>query len=230
MSDKFGLGRIHVEDSRDQDFLMSDALPAESSDRTYKYWWPSGWWGNQGTQPHCVAFAWMHYLEDGPITHFYEMNDEDYEKPLYKTSSVYHEAQRKDRWPGENYAGTSVRAGAKVLASKGVIKEYRWAWDVETVVQALLETGPVVVGTRWYRDMFYPDDEGKIKVGGSVAGGHAYLLNGVNTEKGIIRLKNSWGRGWGKKGYAYISIEDMDRLIKENGEACIALETKLETT
>jgi hypothetical protein len=170
----------------------------------------------------------MHYIEDGPITHFYEANDDQIEKPLFKTASVYHEAQKVDRWPGENYEGTSVRAGAKILQQKGVIDEYRWAWDIQTVIKALLYAGPVVVGTWWYSDMFYPDSDGIIEVGGSRAGGHAYLLNGINLDKGLIRLKNSWGRSWGHNGYAYISIDDMERLIRENGEACIALEQKLE--
>jgi len=136
---------------------------------------------------------------------------------------VYRDAQVVDEWPGENYNGTSVRAGAKVLADRGHIGEYRWAWDLETVVRALLDVGPVVVGTNWYSGMFEPN-QGIIDISGTVAGGHAYLLNGVNRNKGMIRLKNSWGRDWGSRGHAYISFEDMDRLIKEDGEACLALE------
>lgn len=170
----------------------------------------------------------MHYIEDGPVTHFYESNDDRQEKPLFETSHLYREAQLVDRWPGNSYDGTSVRAGAKVLQRCGVIGEYRWAWDIDTVVQALLEQGPVVVGTWWYNSMFQPDDNGVITVSGARVGGHAYLLNGVNTSKEMIRIKNSWGRGWGHRGYAYISFDDMARLIREGGEACLALEKRLE--
>ena len=223
----FGLGRVRVEDANDERFPMRSLLPAATSERTYRYWWPSGWWGNQGSLPHCVAYSWMHFIEDGPVTHFYESNDDHHEKPLFNTTSLYNEAQKVDAWPGENYDGTSVRAGAKILQKRGVIGEYRWAWDVDTVIQTLLEVGPVVAGTWWYSSMFQPDDEAIIKVEGSRAGGHAYLLNGVNTKKGLIRIKNSWGRAWGNKGFAYISFEDMDRLIREAGEACIATEKQL---
>lgn len=213
------LGRLIVPDERDKGFPMSSVLRPQEPGRKYRYWWPSGWWGDQGWTPHCVAYSWLHFVEDGPITH-----------PQTKGISVmppeqlYSEAQLVDTWPGEDYDGTSVRAGADRLRHHGYIKSYWWAWDVDTVVEALLTTGPVVVGTYWHNNMFYPDDDGMVTTGGGLSGGHAYLLNGVNIEKGVIRIKNSWGRQWGKNGYAYISIEDMGSLIDNYGEACIANE------
>jgi hypothetical protein len=142
---------------------------------------------------------------------------------------LYDGAQKIDAWPGEDYPGTSVRAGAQMLRSWGVISSFRWAWDADTVVHALLTTGPVVVGTWWYTDMFTPIKDktnGKmmIRASGSKAGGHAYLLNGVNIDKGLIRVKNSWSQEWGANGHAWISISDMDKLIKDSGEACLAVE------
>lgn len=125
---------------------------------------------------------------------------------------------------GNSYDGTSVRAGAKILKKQGFINSYYWAWDIDTIVDALLNLGPIVVGTWWTEDMFYPDTKGWIKATGEMAGGHAYLLDGVNTKKKKIRIKNSWGREWGKNGFAYISFDDLDQLIKMNGEACLATE------
>jgi C1A family cysteine protease len=72
--------------------------------------------------------------------------------------------------------------------------------------------------------MFFPDKNGVIKVGGKHSGGHAYIINGVDTKTKMFRLKNSWGKTWGKSGSAFISFSDMDKLIKQNGEICLAVE------
>jgi hypothetical protein len=221
------LGRIEVPDERDRMFLLADALPPAAAEDLpeYKYWWASGWWGNQGSLPHCVAYSWLHWVEDGPVTHFYEGRDT---RPMLNPKGLYDACQLVDQWPGENYDGTSVRAGAKMLAQHGVIKEYRWAWDIDTALRALRSAGPLVVGTWWYMDMFYPDSKGFIRPTGDKAGGHAYVINGVNMNKGFVRIKNSWGRDWGRRGYAYMKIDDFASLIESGGEVCMAVEKKLD--
>lgn len=207
-----GLGRIVVEDACDRRFLIQ---PRRVEPRTYRYWWPSGWWGDQGMTPQCVAYSWLHWLEDGPVT----QPDVQLHPP-----TIYREAQRLDQWEGENYDGTSIRAGAKALQKRGHIGTYRWAWDVETLVEALLYEGPVVVGTRWHWDMVFPDEDGLVTPTGPVIGGHAYVANGVNVQRGVIRFKNSWGRAWGRRGYFYMRIEDVEPLIDDHGEVCLAEE------
>lgn len=215
-----GLGRIIVHNPHDKEFLMKSILSPTLSERTSRYWNASGWWGDQSSTSECVGYSWAHWVEDGPVT-------QKGVAPIILPNTIYTEAQKIDEWQGENYDGTSVRAGAKVLQDKGFIESYLWAWDVQTIIQALLEKGPVVVGTAWYYDMFFPNkDTNIITFSGNMMGGHAYLLNGVNVNKKLLRIKNSWGREWGNKGHAYISFDDMDKLIRDQGEACLALEIK----
>lgn len=225
MQGPMGLGRLQQYDERDNGYEIRPLLASLEevfTPRTSRYWYPQGWWGNQGALPHCVAYAWVHWLEDGPVTwHPRGMGA----PTVFSTNEIYARAQKRDEWSGEAYDGTSVRAGAKILKDDGLIQEYRWAWDLQTTVEALLNVGPVVVGTVWTGDMFFPNASGFIKPTGAVAGGHAYVLNGINTKNRVVRLKNSWGREWGKNGFAYLRYDDLEELIGQQGEVCLALET-----
>ena len=104
------------------------------------------------------------------------------------------------------------------------IKNYYWAFDLNTLVNSVLYLGPVVVGTYWYYGMFFPNLKGFIRPTGPIMGGHAYVINGVATQSKLFRIKNSWGKTWGQGGHAYISFSDMARLIRQQGEVCLALE------
>lgn len=211
------LGRKFSKDDRDKNYLIQNLLTATPKAATSVYWNDNEWWGNQGNTPQCVGYAWAHWIEDGPITH-------GGVAPIVNPTTIYKEAQKVDEWIGENYNGTSVRGAAKYLKSQNKISAYYWAFDLNTLINAVLTLGPVVVGTNWYYNMFYPDKNGLIKVSGYLAGGHAYVINGVDTVKKQFRIKNSWGKTWGQQGHAYISFNDMSRLIREQGEICLATE------
>ena len=215
------LGRQYIYDERDNRFLITDHLlkKVPRTRITSRYWDDTVWWGDQGNTPQCVGYAWSHWLNDGPVYHRGP-------KPKLAPNIIYENAQKLDIWPGENYDGTSVRGGAKFLQNSKLIRSYYWGFDLNTLINTVLNLGPVVVGTNWYYGMFFPNKTGLIRASGFIAGGHAYVINGVATTSRMFRIKNSWGKGWGQAGHAYISFSDMDKLIREQGEICLATEIR----
>jgi hypothetical protein len=216
------LGRLRAIDERDRNYQLPRRVSAAAG-LSSKHWLSRGPVLDQGDSPRCVAFAGVKWLLTHPVVNH-----------ALDTGELYAECQKRDEWEGEDYDGTSVRALFKCLRDRGLVPEYRWAWDIQPVVQHLLSRGPVVVGTDWHLDMFTPDRHGYIWPTGPVVGGHAYMLNGVSKErlnpdgtKGTIRIINSWGPGWAEKGRAWITIGAMDALIRAYGEACTATEVKV---
>lgn len=222
MNREKSFGRVFIPDERDTAFPMQSAIEAKAEVPEYHYSW-EGWQGDQGPRPTCVAYAWLHWLEAGPVTHAPHGPDAG---PLIDPEALYTEAQRLDDWPGEEpaYEGTSVRAGAKALQARGLVGTYRWAFDAETVMDAILTTAPVVLGSYWMLGMMEPDDEGIIRATGPAVGGHAYLAIGGNRDRGMIRILNSWGEPWGEGGRAWLPMEDLEKLLGWAGEAALAEE------
>jgi hypothetical protein len=217
-------GRFENPDERDELFPVSALLPDPNPFITEKYWWDNGWWGNQQQTTECVAYSFMHWLEDGPVVQDAIRNRP---QPMFNTTKFYKACQERDPWPGTNYPGTSVRTGAKVLQELGIISEYRWATSAEEMAQTIIYLGPMVVGTRWTADMLKTTPTGLMRATGANMGGHAYLVNGVDYVKKLFRVKNSWGKEWGKNGHGFISFTDFDYLLSAGGEACIAFENRV---
>jgi hypothetical protein len=214
----YGLGRRTAFDDRDANYPAAAIIPAKkTAGRKYKYWNEGSPRINQGSVPACVGAAWTHFLINGPIRQ---------NKNIPSFIDIYTAAQKIDEWPGEDYAGTSVRAGAKVLQDQGYIESYLWTSKIDELILAVLEVSPAVVGTNWYRGMSWPDEKGIVKIAGPIDGGHAYLLNGVNLKTEMFRFEQSWTPTWGDTGNGWISFKDMERLINEDGEICLATETK----
>lgn len=213
-----GLGRIVVPDDRDRAFPMKAALelavPPRPARKTWRIWWK----GDQGDTPMCVGYSWHGFLRSLPL--------------LQRDPSalwIYKRAQQIDEWPGEEYEGSSVRAGVKALQEKGLIKNYVWAYNVDTIVEWLARNGPVVLGTTWYEDMFTPDRNGVVVPGGRIAGGHAYEAIGYDDPTEMIICQNSWGDPWGLNGRFKISYDDLNELLKDQGEACAATEQAVQS-
>jgi hypothetical protein len=213
-------GRLVVPDARDATFPMGAVLMTTPTITVKTRVWRTGPILDQGDTSQCVAYSWKQYLQCSPLRQGY----------FLKPDFIYELAQQRDDFQGENYDGTSVRAGAKVLQRLGFIENFRWATSVADIKNWLLGRGPVVFGTDWLECMSNPGKGGVLDFAtpGDSQGGHAYLCIGWNEKKGLFRFVNSWGPDWGDKGYFWIRPQDVEALIKgSSGEACAAVERRV---
>jgi hypothetical protein len=198
--------------------------------------WECNTYNDQGSEGACVGFGWGHELAAVPAP-----VPTDYAKSL----AIYKRAQQLDQWEGEAYSGTSVLGGAKAVAElrnnvgEPYLKEYRWAFGLQDLILALSHQGPVVLGLNWYSGMFNTDAQGYLRVTGELSGGHCLLAVGVNIvlaagftgtptrlehidlDRSFVVLHNSWGQDWGVSGRCRMTLRDMQRLLSEQGEACV---------
>ncbi len=135
----------------------------------------------------------------------------------------YHAAKVIDGDP-KGESGSSVRSGAQALQEAGRIANYAFAQTVGEAVLWVATKGPLVVGTRWLRDMFEPDKWGFVRPTGPAEGGHCYVLNGYLAEWESLCFVNSWGPGWNGSGSFYMRVIDWAQLFHVDGEAMTAVE------
>lgn len=145
---------------------------------------PLSWWDfyDQGNEGACVGFSCSRMMS--------LLNRSKYDAPwLYKS------AQKIDEWPGEDYDGTSVRAGLEVLRTQGHcrvaygktypvdpaagISAYRWATTVKEV--------------------------------------HDTIQMPLSVTLGAVPLLNSWGRSY--PHIVWMPDDVLEQLLKEEGEA-----------
>jgi len=181
---------------------------------------------DQGSEGACVGFGWVAEALNEPYRVMLEKVKADIPRDNHEFAlHVYREAQKIDDWDGESYEGTSVLAGAQVMNRYNLIKEYRWAFNIDDVIDSVVQKGPVVLGIPWYQGM-YTAENGVVKVSGPNVGGHCIIAVGYKDSseklggKPSIILQNSWGYGWGIRGLAEISVASLERLLKR-GEACV---------
>jgi hypothetical protein len=217
-------GRLYAPDPRDMQHPMraSAAAAALRLERT----WKAGPVRDQGDTPSCVGFTGQHFLEAAPIM-------ARRGRHIPGGMELYKGAQKHDEWPGENYAGSSGRGLMKFMQSIGLISEYVWAPNIETLRNFILTRGPVCVGSEWFGGMSAPKlVEGRyrglyLEPGGVWEGGHETLWIGYSRPRHAFRVLNSWGDGWAEKGRAWIDFDVANHLIfGMNGDAVSALEVE----
>lgn len=234
MTEPHRLGRLHAPDPRDRRFLLMEHPLAQSVvkvvSKTWAFFSKPIDQGNTGT---CVGHGWKHRLMAAPTVR--RLAD----RP--SAFDIYDQAIKVDEFPDNDndtarQMGTSVRAGAKVLQAQGLLTEYAWCYDAEHAAQwiggqdaaGMFVGGPIVIGVNWYDGMFETDKDGILHPTGSIAGGHCVCINRWMPSRGLFGGIQSWSLPWGihGSGHFYLKAEDLERLLKEDGEGCTPTEKR----
>ena len=221
---------VSQHDPKSKKYAMRPLLASRNIEKK-PVMWQEGIVLDQGSEGACVGFAWTGELlaePEAPKT----QPSFDYANSL--AISFYKEAQKIDQWPGENYEGTSVLAGAKIMQKAGFIGEYRWCFSVDEVRDAVISEGPVVVGVPWFDGMYETLEDGLVKLAGQPTGGHAILITGYHprmrfgkVSHEVFRWRNSWGSDYGIGGSGWIKYRDLAKLLSDRGEACVPMQREV---
>jgi hypothetical protein len=203
------LDRLQQFDERSREFPIR-SLVGDKPLRSYT--WSCAPHFDQKSEGACVGHGFGHEAAARPVVRKVTQQD---------CFDLYRRARQLDEWPGENYEGTSVLAGAKAMAERSWLQEYRWGFSLDDVLRTVGYLGPVVIGVNWYTGMFEPDPTGLIHATGQVEGGHCTLVKGVNVSRRQVRIHQSWGAAYGLGGDVLLSWDDLGMLLKDGGEACV---------
>ena len=213
------LTRLPYFDVRSLSYAIADLFKKDQPLRAYT--WKCNAVLDQGNEGACVGFAMAHELIAQPKV----VKGID---AKFAREQIYWAAQRIDKFKGGSYPGaspkmegSSVLAGIKVLKELGYVTEYRWAFSINDLALAVGYKGPAIIGIPWYEGMFKPASCGCLHPTGEKVGGHAIAVVGVNPRRQTFTLHNSWGPKWGNNGRAKITFDDLEKLLKESGEAVI---------
>lgn len=185
---------------------------------------------DQGSEGSCVGHGWVNVLASGPQS----IPDMDHETAVV----LYHDAQKLDPWEGGAYPGatpfyegTTVSSGGKACMANGYIGGFCWSFEFFDFLVGVAHFSPAAIGVNWKAGMQNTDDNGFIHYDGDTMGGHCVCIDqleikdpyNINYETDYAAGPNSWGDDWGNSGRFRISLGDLEKALKDNGEACFPL-------
>jgi C1A family cysteine protease len=98
--------------------------------------------------------------------------------------------------------------------AKHKISSWACTTDLNTIKNALQKYGAVYCGFAVYTDFSYYSGGVYRYTSGSLRGYHAVCIVGYDDSKQAFYVKNSWGTGWGERGYFWIGYDQMKNSVK----------------
>jgi C1A family cysteine protease len=123
----------------------------------------------------------------------------------------------ENAWPYNDVDYGKPESWANLIARWSIIDSY-WRVNNLNELKLALVNGPVVIGIPCFDTIFYADETGLIaypRDPDTIYGGHALCAVGYHDAKfgGCVKVKNSWGKNWGDKGYGYIPYKYIDDFL-----------------
>jgi hypothetical protein len=165
----------------------------------------------------CVGFGLTHFLATGPAVLSRPTNADAF--------ALYEDIKRNDRRPGEDYSGTWIEDGLKLLQKRGIIDEYRWPKTADEMARCLSYVGPLVVKVPIYGSFYHPNKYGMIQPCGKIKGWHCMLADEIVPGAKQIWFLNSWGSRWGKNGRCWMSYDTAGYILSHGATAAVATKT-----
>jgi C1A family cysteine protease len=182
---------------------------------------------NQGSCGSCYSFG---------ASACYESNQLVKGGPTYDLSEQWFMMMAKEIGPYGGCNGWYLDKSMDLMKNKGVAEERdcgylakeqacpsgtkakhkinKWAVtkDKETIKRALINNGAVYVGFAVYSDFSYYKSGYYEYKSGYLRGYHAVAVVGFDDTG--FKVKNSWGTGWGDRGYFFIKYDQMNNAVK----------------
>ncbi len=154
---------------------------------------------------------------------------------MAEAERCYSRASQIDPWPGSwppQDTGSSGLAACKAAQEQGLISGYEWLFAGARQVLAAVVGGNgapgrcVGVGTWWYDDMFRPDPTTLlVRPTGPRVGGHQWTITGWEPRYQALEALCWWGPEFGDRGRFRITLDHLDQLLAEDGDAHVTYRT-----
>lgn len=225
------LGRMQLHDPRSREYEYPVRLPAPGKTVRHRLVAPNV---DQFYLSACVGFSGTNFLNTNIAWRSRKVFNKKI-KAIQHNSMLdnndgiknYSEATKRDPFEGEYPPydeGSSALGLMRYWKEAGVITGYEWAFTFDQFLAAL-QRQPVLIGSWWYTGLSYPDKKGIGRASGAKQGGHEYLANAIiwhkTPSRRLIGCENSWGEEFGAKGKFYVPWDDMEHLIKDEGDVAI---------